>query len=211
MRAYGIEVNTQGGYNMNKTILVILASFFSLMIAIPFHASFAETEGMSSTDMDGMRKKRYRYRKRTHRVQVGATVTPWNQESDKNLFVDLDLLYGYNAGHFELGPNIGINNPGNGRFNLNLEAGIWGEFNMIKNTRKEKVVPAIGLKANYLKMGNDNDLLLSPYLAVKYFPASRTGLVVNFSYDIITPFDKLFNKMSMGINVSLAYAHYFHF
>lgn len=196
---------------MNKTFLVILASFFSLMIAIPFHAPLAQAEGMSSMDMDGMRKKRYRYRKRTHRVQVGANIIPWNQDSKKSLFIDFDLLYGYNAGHFEVGPNVGFSNEGSGKVNLNFEAGAWAEFNMIKNTRKEKFVPAIGLKANYLRMGKDNELLLSPYLAVKYFPASRTGLILNVAYDVVTPFKNLFQKMDMGIGFSLAYAHYFHF
>ena len=194
---------------MKKTILVILASFFSLIIAMPFYAPLAQAEDMSMND--GMRKKKYRYRKRTHRVQVGASVIPWNEDSKKNLFIDFDLLYGYNAGHFEIGPTIGLNSKGGGRIDLEMEAGIWGEFNMIKNTRKEKFVPAVGLKANYLKMGNNNDLLLSPYLAVKYFPASRTGLVLNIAYDIVTPFDRLFDDMDMGINFSLAYAHYFHF
>ena len=192
---------------MKKTILVISASFLSLIIAIPFYAPMAQAESMSMDD--GMRKKRYRYRKRTHRVQVGANVIPWSQDNKKSLFVDVDLLYGYNAGHFELGPNIGLNSAGGGKINLNLDAGIWGEFNMIKNTRKEKFVPAIGLKANYLRMGRDNNLLLSPYFAVKYFPASRTGLVLNIAYDIVSSFS--FTNMKMGIGVTAAYAHYFHF
>ena len=192
---------------MKKTILVISASFLSLIIAIPFYAPMAQAESMSMDD--GMRKKRYRYRKRTHRVQVGANIIPWSQDNKKSLFVDVDLLYGYNAGHFELGPNIGLSSDGGGKINLNLETGIWGEFNMIKNTRKEKFVPAIGLKANYLRMGRDNNLLLSPYLAVKYFPASRTGLILNIAYDMVSSFN--FTNMKMGIGVTAAYAHYFHF
>ncbi len=195
---------------MKKTIQVLLVSFFSLIIAIPFYAPLAaQAESMSMND--GMRKKRYRYRKRTHRVQVGAHVIPWSQDNQKNLFIDFDVLYGYNAGHFELGPNLGLSSDGDGKIDLGMEAGIWGEFNMIKNTRKEKFVPAIGLKANYLKMGRDNNLLLSPYLSVKYFPASRTGLIVNIAYDINTPFNKLFQEMDMGLGFTINYAHYFHF
>ena len=193
---------------MNKAILFILAGIVSLVVAMPFHVPVAQAEDMS---MNGMRKKRYRYRKRTHRVQVSVDASPWNKDSDKNQFFDVDLLYGYNAGFFELGPNIGLSSPGGGRIKLNLEVGIWGEFNMIKNTRKEEFVPAIGVKASFINMKNNNDLLLSPYLSVKYFPASRTGLVLNLNYDIVTPFNNLFNKTEMGITVSLAYVHYFHF
>lgn len=199
---------------MHKTILFILASFFSLAIILPLQMSVAQAEeGMSSMDDSGMRKKRYRYRKRTHRVQVGADITPWNQEKDKNMLISLDLLYGYNAGMFEIGPNFSFTSEGGNSFAVKaIEAGLWGEFNIIKNTRKEQFVPAIGLKANYVNEGkNDNRLLLSPYLALKYFPASRTGLIMNINYDIQTKFDELFKKMNMGINISLAYVHYFHF
>ena len=200
---------------MHKTILFILASFFSLAMILPLQISVAQAEeGMSSMDDDsGMRKRRYRYRKRTHRVQVGADITPWNQENDKNMLISLDLLYGYNAGMFEIGPNFSFMSKAGNSFAVKaIEAGLWGEFNIIKNTRKEQFVPAIGLKANYVNEGrNDNRLLLSPYLALKYFPASRTGLVMNISYDIQTKIDQLFEKMNMGINISLAYAHYFHF
>lgn len=194
---------------MNKAIPFILAGFFSLIIAIPLHVPLAQAESM--TAMDGMRKKVYRYRTRTHRVQVGSHFIPWNQDSKKSLLINFDLLYGYNAGHFELGPSIGISNQGDGRVELNLKAGAWAEWNIIKNTRKEVFVPALGLKANYLKMDRDNDLLIAPYLALKYFPASRTGIILNIGYDVVTPFDKLFQKMKMGIDVSLAYVHYFHF
>ena len=191
-----------------KTILLML---LSVMIALPMTVPItAHAEnGMMGDDM--MRKKRYRYRNRTHRVQVAANIVPWSQNSDKNLFIDLDLMYGYNAGFFEIGPNLRFMSPGDGKIKVNLFAGLWGEFNIIKNTRKEQFVPALGLKANYVNMNNKHSLLLSPYLALKYFPASRTGLILNINYEIVTPFDRLFSKMEMGLAVSVAYAHYFHF
>ena len=175
------------------------------------HVPLAQAESTTSMDDGMMRKKRYRYRNRTHRVQIGVNAVPWSEDRDKSLFIDFDLLYGYNAGHFELGPNVGLSNEGRGKIKLNLKAGAWAEWNIIKNTRKEKFVPSVGLKVNYLKMSNDNDLLVAPYLSLKYFPASRTGLILNLNYDIVTPFNKLFKDREMGIGVSLAYAHYFHF
>ena len=205
---------------MHKIILFILASFFSLAMTLPLQISVAQAEeGMGAASMSdsGMRKRRYRYRKRTHRVQVEANINPWNQEREnlgpkhKNLMIDFDFLYGYNAGHFEIGPNINLFSEGGRTFKMHIGAGLWGEFNILKNTRKEKFVPAIGLKANYLKTDRKNTLLLSPYIALKYFPASRTGLILNINYDIATPFDRLFDRMNMGMNISLAYVHYFHF
>ena len=194
--------------NINRVALFVLTGFLSLTIAMPF---FAPITAQAEMSMSGMRKKRYRYRNRTHRVQVGASIIPWNQDKNKSMFIDFDLLYGYNAGLFEIGPNLGLSSPGDGKFTPNLEVGLWSEFNIIKNTRKEKVVPSLGVKVNYLKEGSDNNLLISPYLALKYFPASRTGLVLNVNYDIVTPFNKLFTSMEMGIGFSLAYVHYFHF
>ena len=194
---------------MSKIVSFIFLGFLSLLVALPVSIpNIAQAEEGMSSNMDGMRKKRYRYRKRTHRVQVGANVIPWHTQSDKNLFIDAGLLYGYNAGHFEIGPNIGINFADQ-QLQM-LKAGLWGEFNIIKNTRKEKFVPAIGLKANYLRT-KDNNLLLSIYLSLKYFPASRTGLVLNIGYEVIDEFDKLFSFSEMGLPISLSYVHYFHF
>ena len=198
---------------MKKTIWLALSGVFSVLMSVPLlYTPSAEAESMMAGSMDdGMRKKRYRYRKRTHRVQVAASIIPWNQNKDKSLYMDVDLLYGYNAGYFEIGPNIGLNSKGGGKFNLNFAGGVWAEFNMIKNTRKASFVPALGLKANYNRMGKDNLMLISPYLALKYFPASRTGLVLNINYDIETPFNKFFQTIEMGLDFSLAYVHYFHF
>ena len=192
---------------------LILSGVFSVLMSVPLlYAPSAEAESMMAGSMDeGMRKKRYRYRKRTHRIQVAASITPCSQEKSKNLYMDVDLLYGYNAGYFEIGPNIGLNSEGGGQLKINFEGGIWAEFNIIKNTRKASFVPALGLKANYSRMGNNNNMLISPYLALKYFPASRTGLVLNINYDIETPFNKFFQKTTMGLDFSLAYVHYFHF
>ncbi len=189
--------------------MVILTGFFSLIMALPALMPIV-TYAESGMD-DGMRKKRYRYRKRTHRIQVGVDAIPWSSESKRNMKFGIDFLYGYNAGHFEIGPNIKIENAGDGRINLGFRGGIWGEFNMIKNTRKEKFVPALGLKINYQREDNKNYLLWGPNLALKYFPASRTGLVFNISYDIRDEFSSLFKLEDMQFNLSLAYVHYFNF
>ena len=203
---------------MTKIIQCILCGLLSLAVALPIALpSIAKAEGMSDMATDGMRKKRYRYRKRTHRVQVGLNFVPWSQDREhKNLFIDLNLLYGYNGGYFEVGPNINFMHPPGDRFSqrdLTFGIGAWAEGNFIKNTRKKKLIPALGLKANYVRMEGQNHLLLSPYVAIKLFPASRTGLVLNLGFDYITGFQNLFKKSSsrMGLNVSLNYMHYFHF
>ena len=202
--------NTKEDKVMNKKTLLILAAFLSLVIAMPMHVPMAQAQDDMSMGDSGMRKKRYRYRKRTHRVQVGVdSMIPFKKTGD-NTIIALNLMYGYNAGLFEVGPNIAVAGT---LSKLALNGGLWAEFNIIKNTRKEKFVPAIGVKANYMKLDNQNNLLLAPYLALKYFPASRTGLILNINYNIVTPFDRIFKfkDMNMAINLSLAYAHYFHF
>ena len=204
---------------INKVIQYVLCGLLSLAVALPIALpAVAQMEGMSSMGMDGMRKKRYRYRKRTHRVQVGLNFVPWNQDKStdfaKNLKLDLDLLYGYNLGYLEFGPNVSIQHQPGSNFNVQNMAigfGAWAEGNFIKNTRKKKLIPALGLKANYVREGAGNNLLLSPYVAIKLFPASRTGLVLNLGFDYQTPFKQFFKSNFMGLNVSLNYAHYFHF
>ena len=193
---------------MSKKVSFILAAFLSLAIAMPIYIPMAQAQDDMSMGDTGMRKKRYRYRKRTHRVQVGVDSMIPFEKTSSDTKLSLHLMYGYNAGMFEVGPNIAVDGEIN---KLNFSGGLFAEFNIIKNTRKEKFVPAIGLKANFKRLGKQNNLLLSPYLALKYFPASRTGLILNINYDIVTPFDRIFKDMDMSINLSLAYAHYFHF
>ena len=184
---------------MKKIGLFILVGVLSSAVALPaIYTPVAHAEN----SMDSMRKKRYRYRKRTHRVQVSGQGFFY-----KDVTVNTNLLYGYNFGYFELGPNADVSWSKND--GLGWGAGLYAEFNIIKNTRKEKFVPAIGFKANYLK---DNNLQVAPHLALKYFPASRTGLILNIRADMIAPMSKLADLLK-GVNVGwdLAYAHYFHF
>lgn len=197
---------------MNKAMTLFLAIICSIVTAMPFSLPVAQAEeGVSATE--GMRKKRYRYRKRTLRVQVGADVTPWSEVSNKDgIPFNVDLLVGYNLGYFEMGANANLDKTAASSDKIELEAGVWGEFNFIKNTRKEKVVPALGLKVNYRKPSTGADeLLLAPYFSLKYFPASRTGLVLNADFDILSTLQNLFrDNIEMGVDVSLAYVHYFH-
>ena len=175
---------------------------------MPFTMSLAQAEESVSVT-EGMRKKRYRYRKRTHRVQVDVNFVPWSKiENEDGMPINLAGLYGYNLGWFEIGPNVKLDGQINNAKQMGLEAGLWAEFNFIKNTRKQKLVPALGLKANYKGL-TDKELLLSPYLTLKYFTASRTGMVLNFNWNIVTRVQNFFNKIDMGANVSLGYVHYF--
>ena len=196
---------------MNKSITLFLAVICSTVMLMPFSLPLAQAEDTASAT-EGMRKKRYRYRKRALRVQVGADITPWSEIQDKDeIPFNVDLVAGYNFGYFEIGPNAHLNKDSKDFKNMQVEAGLWGEFNFIKNTRKQKLVPALGVKANYRKpRTGGNELLVGPYLAVKYFPASRTGLVLNVDCDVVTRLSNLFQEIDWGVDLSLAYVHYFH-
>ncbi len=202
---------------LSASVITLAMSFFLPAIA---QAESAIEEGKSMlpktvamngmSSMDGMKKKRYRYRKRTHRMQVGAQFIPWSRISDRNLRFDVDLLYGYNAGQFEVGPNLSLSSEG-GKVSLNLDVGGWAEFNFIKNVRKNEFVPALGLKINYsLMKGNQHNLLFSPYVSVKYFLASRTGLVASLNFDVLTELRNFAASIDYSVDLSLAYVHYFH-
>ena len=199
---------------MNKSITMFLAFVCSAVMIMPFSLPSALAEEGMTSATDGMRKKRYRYRKRALRVQVGADVTPWSKVEDKDgILFKADLLAGYNFGYFEIGPNVNLKKDVEDFKKTEVEAGLWGEFNFLKNTRKQKVVPALGAKVNYKKpKTGGNELLLSPYLALKYFPASRTGLVLNVDVEIVQSLQNLsdWGNIDMGVDVSLAYVHYFH-
>ena len=198
---------------MNKSITLFLAVICSTVMLMPLSLPSAQAEeDTASAATEDMRKKRYRYRKRALRVQAGVDVTPWSKISNKvGIPFNADLVVGYNFGYFEIGPNVHLNKDSSDLKDTEIEAGLWGEFNFIKNTRKQKLVPALGAKVNYKrpKSGKD-ELLVGPYLAVKYFPASRTGLVLNIDFDIVTSLKNLYGKVDMGVDVSLAYVHYFH-
>lgn len=162
--------------------------------------------------MDMMRKKRYRYRKRTHRFQIMLQGIPWYRNDDqKSNFMNLNALYGYNAGRFELGPQLRLFNPGGRDFqNLYVHLGGWLEYNFVRNTRKEKMVPALGVSTGYeLEKRRRHSLALSAYFSLKYFVASRTGFAFNISYDYVSLFTSLFRNPRMGIGYSVSYVHYF--
>lgn len=167
-------------------------------------------EGGSSMGM--MRKKRYRYRKRTHRFQIIVQGVPWHGDNQKYRFTNIGVIYGYNAGRFELGPQIRLINPGGQDFRaMDINLSGWLEYNFIRNTRREKFVPAVGLSVGYeVENLRRHNLALSGYLSLKYFVASRTGFVFNVNYEYITLFTSMFRQRDMGIWYSLSYVHYFH-
>ena len=196
---------------MRKTQTFISSLFLALVMTIAFSVPPPVEAQMDDSSMGEVRKKRYRYRKRKHRLQLEGNFSPWHKDNEKKYFLDVDVLYGYNAGYFEVGPNIGLFSKGGGQFNVFFNAGGWAEFNFIKNTRKESFVPALGLKINYLLQERRRHyLLLAPYLSLKFFPASRTGFILSGYFDIQTNFDSFFKRVDLGLNFSIAYVHYFH-
>ena len=197
---------------MNKILSCVLSLICTAVFLGPMTFPPAVQAQDSLSAVDGMRKKRYRYRKRRHRVQVAADFTPWSRIlDDENMNFNVDLLYGYNTGWFEIGPNVKIVKRTESTRDIHWEGGIWMELNFIKNTRKQKVVPALGLKLNYFQPRDQKkNFLLSPSFALKYFPASRTGLVANVNWNITGTLRNLGQDINHGVNLSLAYVHYFH-
>lgn len=195
---------------MNHKMSVVIFSFLlSAVMVVPLSVP-VPVLAQDGSSMGEMRKKRYRYRKRKHRVQLGGVLKPWSNDKERNLNFKLDALYGYNAGYFELGPNAGVSKMK--RRELNFHAGAWFEGNFIKNTRKKKFVPALGIRVNHLtekKADHYLDLHV-PYVSLKYFPASRTGLVLNIGYNLTTKYKSFFKGMRHEVFASLNYVHYFH-
>ena len=193
----------------HKMRLVIFSFLLSAVMAVPLTVPIPAL-AQDGSSMGEMRKKRYRYRKRKHRVQLGGFLKPWSKDDkDRNLSFNLDALYGYNAGYFELGPNAGISRM---ERKLNFHAGGWVEVNFIKNTRKKKFVPSLGIRVNHLteeKRDHYLDVHI-PYVSLKYFPASRTGLVLNIGYNLATKYKSFFRNMRHEVFASLNYVHYFH-
>ncbi len=191
---------------------LIFSTLLSLVMVVSFSLP-TPVVAQDDSSMGEMRKKRYRYRKRKHRVQLDGFIIPWSSESKRKLSFDLNGVYAYNAGYFELGPYLNVYAMDNSSRNINLNLKVGGliEGNFIKNTRKKRFVPGIGLKLGYWwKEKKDHMFDLSPYVALKYFPASRTGFILNIGYSLTTQFKNFFRSNDHDTFVSLGYVHYFH-
>ncbi len=200
---------------MSKLIRFLIHTvLFAILIGVADVSSVAIAEDMGGSDstMGLMRKKRYRYRKRTHRIQWMVNYVPWHRDDKYKHFINLGVIYGYNFGHFELGPYVRAFSQGGGNIQfLDLSLGGWVDFNIIKNTRRNKFVPALGVQAGYLfKDRRTHNFILSPRASFKYFVASRTGVVLSVYYETFSQFQRIFRNMQYGIGVSMAYVHYFH-
>ncbi len=192
----------------------VFSVFFAFLACVAFspQSTWAEMEMGSDPTMTMMRKKRYRYRQRHHRVQIAVDGVIFHRDNARNKFMDVNARYGYNFGYFELGPSVNVWSPGNGDFqSLYLDFKGWAEFNFIKNTRKQRFVPSLGLETGYLmSQRRMHNLVIVPYFSFKYFVASRTGIVLNVYGEMFTQFTQFFSNRNWGIGVSLAYVHYFH-
>ena len=206
-----ININKLMNQLINRAVFIILSVILTAVF-VPAGSQAEPMEGSGDATMSMMRKKRYRYRKRHHRVQLSATGIFWHTDRPKSRYMDVGLLYGYNFGYFEMGPSVNVWSPGNGDFrSIYFNLGGWAEFNFIKNTRKQKFVPALGLESGYLlSQRRLHHLVLSPYVSFKYFVASRTGIVLNVYFEYFTQFIRFFKNRQQGIGLSLSYVHYFH-
>ena len=174
-------------------------------------------------------QKKYRYIKREHGAHFYGNI-PMKIGGGKGFNVDAQLegAYSYNwKGIVEAGPYFGLSLKfasanTTAKFQLPKWAGgIFGEYNIIKNRGKRKIIPAIGLKVGVAggegnKIANlpatvtsNLNLAVSPYGAVKFFVGKRTPFKVMLGYELQTNVRSFFRPMSHGVNLSMGFAYYF--
>ena len=144
-------------------------------------------------------KKKCKYGKRTHRLAFELNSMIWSDVQEKPFLFNVGGSYGYNFGYVEVGPNIEITHRSDDQSSpLLFHLGIWGEINFIKNTKRNYLIPGLGLKLNLVN--NFNSYELSPYLFLKIFPFKRTAFILKASY---------LHASVRVIGLDLAYAFYF--
>ena len=153
-----------------------------------------------------------RYKKRHHKVQIGAGNLNFSNEFDA--FGDIKVNYAYNWGHFELGVLFGLS-PDLNLFNditefdkMGLLSGLSFEGNFIKNKRRNNWIPSGGLKVYYM-LSRDSGLWTELFLSSKHFISSRTSINIELGYPLqVWEWDS--SRLFTGFNLDFAYAYYFH-
>ena len=186
-----------------------------LLFTIPL-ILFASLPGMS------VAKKKYRYIKREHGLKVlggipTATIPISTETSSTEAIIYLDTSYQYNwKGLLEFGPYIFLSYDLLPSFSTNdYGVGVLGEYNIIKNRGKRKLIPSVGitLGIDKHKEGSDNNIGGSAgvYGVLKWFVDKRTPFVVKLSYRLVTPFNGFFTSFAHKPSFTFGFSHYFDF
>ena len=157
-------------------------------------------------------QQKYRYIKREHGVRFQGNMS---FSSGLNLAAMLSGAYTYNwKGMLEAGPYFQLN-PAfqNQVFSLNNWSwGLLGEYNIIKNRGKRKLIPAVGLNLGAHKSNSlSNTLHLSMGLhgALKIFVGKRTPFIISLGYNLLTPMRGFFSAIVHDVNLSMGFSYYF--
>ena len=155
--------------------------------------------------------KKYRYIKREHGARfTGNIMLPGRIPQPILDFQKLNLsfngAYAYNfKGYFEFGPYLNFSmNSGQ----MGWKAGLFGEYNFIKNRGKRKWIPSLGLN---LGGGHGFGFHLSGGLqaSLKAFVAKRTAFISILGFDISSPLDRLFTSLTSQLSLKMGFAYYF--
>ena len=186
-----------------KSIFLYLNLFIMSFIAGLSVQSFAE--------------KKYRYIKREHGAHfLGDISGPLGAQGATNISGSFSGSYSYNwKGFVEIGPYFGLG-LGIVPFNFsNFQAGLKGEYNIIKNRGRRKFIPAVGLSAGVA--GDNSSGAMAMQLSVgvhgvlKAFVAKRTAFVTHLGYNLQTPFQGMFSLMTHNLDIKMGFAYYFDF
>ena len=155
-------------------------------------------------------QQKYRYIKREHGVHFQGNI-PMSFSNGFNLAAMLSGAYTYNwKGMVEAGPYFKVNSnlvP----WALNeWSGGILGEYNIIKNRGKRKLIPAVGFKVGMLNAGAGNQLQMGPYGALKIFVGKRTPFTVSLGYVLLTPLQSPFTGgVFHTAELAMGFSYYF--
>ena len=152
------------------------------------------------------------YRKRHHKVQINASSLTFSKKFDMEGVINVG--YSYNFGLIEAGlivgmqPDVSILEIASKLDDLNFLIGLNLEANIIRNKRRNNLIPAVGLKT-YLLYDGDINIMVSPFASTKHFISSRTSINLEFAFPLqVFEFD--LSDLYSGFQVSVGYAYYFH-
>ena len=146
-------------------------------------------------------KKKHKYGKRTHRLGFDFSSILWSSRNPKNVQFMGD--YGYNFGYVEVGPSLGLlyvsPSSANNSYSSKISLGGWGELNLFKNTKKNCLIPGLGLSVYTHKL---DSFSINPYLFLKIFPFKRSAFILSLNYNYHSPYPHVQNQLEVSQEVS---------
>lgn len=155
-------------------------------------------------------KKKYRYIKREHGVQIQGNIKALIPPTDTFAvsLTNFQAAYNYNwRGMIEVGPYGKVASVRVPNFSVDgWDAGIGVHYNIIKNRGKRTMIPAIGLQVGY---GSANKLNTSIVAALKYFVGVRTPIHIALSYNLSDLLNFKLSDIRHGVDLSVGFSYYF--